>query len=75
MKAAITVQWTRHQIQGQAKISEEGDVDVIDSTTIVNEISCMENPQSENGIEDNHYKNRNIGMHKKTQERIQQKSP
>ena len=67
------------KVKAKPKISEEGDMYVMDSTTIVNEISCMEdsldNPPSENDIEDNPYKNRNIGMHKKTQERIQQKGP
>ena len=50
---------------------------MMDSTTIVIEISRMEDPldipPSEDDIEDNPYKNRKIGMHKKNQERIQQK--
>ena len=52
------------------KVSEEGNVNVMDFTTIVIELSCMEepldNPPIENEIEDNPYKNPIIGMHKKT---------
>ena len=32
------------KVKAKPKISEEGDVDVVDSTTIVNEISRMEDP-------------------------------
>ena len=67
------------KVKANPKISEEGDVDGMDSSTIDNEISCMkdpfDNPPSEKDIEDNPYKDRNIGMHKKTQEHIQQKGP